>query len=145
MEDNIEELDDGVYQEIEKNCHMGDEEVEKGNLSEAVGHYKKAWELLPEPQAKWNASTWILAAIGDVRYQMGEYEKTITALEYAIHCPDGLGNPFIHLRLGQSYFEKGQLDKAADELARAYMGAGEDIFSEQEAKYFDFLKTKIEV
>jgi hypothetical protein len=28
-----------------------------------------AWDLLPEPQADWEAATWILGAIGDVNFQ----------------------------------------------------------------------------
>jgi hypothetical protein len=52
-------------------------------------------------------------------------------------------NPLIHLRLGQLYHEGGKLEKAADELARAYMGAGGDIFIREDPKYFEFLKTKI--
>ena len=36
-----------------------------------------------------------------------------------------LGNGFIHLRLGQTLFELKQPDRAADELARAYMADGQ--------------------
>ena len=61
----------------------------------------------------------------------------------AMHCPEAIGNPFLHLRLGQCQFELGSLDRAADELARAYMGAGEEIF-EAADKYFEFLKTRLE-
>jgi len=60
-----------------------------------------------------------------------------------MRCPDAIGNPFLHLRLGQCQFELGELDRAADELARAYMGAGAKIF-EGGDKYFSFLKTRLE-
>ena len=60
----------------------------------------------------------------------------------AVHCPDAIGNPFLHLRLGQCQFELDSLDRAADELARAYLGAGSDIF-EGADKYFAFLKTRL--
>ena len=63
----------------------------------------------------------------------------------AVQCPDGLGNPFIHLRLGQAYFELENPEKAADELARAYMGGGVDIFMEDDPKYLSFLETRIEM
>jgi hypothetical protein len=61
-----------------------------------------------------------------------------------MRCPGAIGNPFLHLRLGQVQFELGDLTRAADELTRAYMGAGEDIFQEQAPKYFEFLKTRIQ-
>ena len=32
---------------------------------------------------------------------------------------------------------------AADELARAYMGAGTEIFENDDPKYLEFLKTKL--
>ena len=63
----------------------------------------------------------------------------------AIQCPTGLGNPYIHFRLGQTYFENGIMDKAADELTRAYMGAGLEIFMEDDPKYLAFLETKIKI
>jgi hypothetical protein len=59
-----------------------------------------------------------------------------------MHCPGAIGNPFLHLRLGQCQFELGNLDRAGDELARAYMGAGNEIFVGAE-KYFEFLKTRL--
>lgn len=62
-----------------------------------------------------------------------------------MHCPGAIGNPFVHLRLGQAQFELGDMTRAADELARAYMGAGDEIFEEQDPKYLAFLKTKIQV
>jgi hypothetical protein len=59
-----------------------------------------------------------------------------------MHCLDAIGNPFLHLRLGQCQFELGALDGAADELMRAYMGAGSDIFKDQDPKYLRFLQSR---
>jgi hypothetical protein len=57
-------------------------------------------------------------------------------------CPGALGNPFLHLRFGQCQFELGELDRAADELMRAYMAAGAEIFKDQDPKYIAFLKSR---
>ena len=62
----------------------------------------------------------------------------------AMWCPGALGNPFLHLRLGQCQFELGGLDRAADELDRAYMGAGTDIFDDEDDKYFAYVKTRLD-
>lgn len=59
-----------------------------------------------------------------------------------MRCPEAIGNPFLHLRLGQCQFEVGNLDRAVDELASAYLGAGEEIY-EGADKYFEFLKTRL--
>jgi hypothetical protein len=60
-------------------------------------------------------------------------------------CPGGLGNPFLHLRFGQILFESGDHDLAADELIRAYMGAGDEIFENEDPKYLNFLKTRAKI
>ena len=64
------------------------------------------------------------------------------ALSLALTCPGGLGNPFIHMRLGQLAYDAGELDAAADELMRAYMGAGDAIFENEDRKYLTFLGTR---
>jgi hypothetical protein len=61
-----------------------------------------------------------------------------------MHCADAIGNAFLHLRLGQSQFELGSLDRAADELARAYMAAGREIFDSDDEKYLAFLRTRLQ-
>lgn len=59
-----------------------------------------------------------------------------------MHCPNAIGNPFLHLRLGQCQFELEALDRAADELMRAYMGGGAEVFQDQEPKYMRFSQSK---
>ena len=100
-------------------------------------------KLIPEPATDWNASIWVLAAIADACFLGGYYTSAVEALEHVTRCPSAVGNPFLHLRLGQCYFEKGALDRAADQLARAYMAEGRKIFESDDAKYFEFLKTRI--
>lgn len=57
-------------------------------------------------------------------------------------CPGAVGNPFLHLRLGQVLLDLGDEAGAADELMRAYMGGGAEIFSLEEPRYLAFLGTK---
>ena len=54
--------------------------------------------------------------------------------------PRWLGEPILHLRLGQCALELGDITKAKDELTRAYMGAGKDIFQDEPPKYFALLR-----
>ncbi|MGM3276904.1 hypothetical protein [Ralstonia sp. 24A2] len=46
---------------------------------------------------------------------------------------------------GNLMVEQGDCDKATDKLTRAYMGAGLDIFLEDDPKYLGFLETKIKL
>jgi hypothetical protein len=64
------------------------------------------------------------------------------ALEYATTCPGAIGNPFLHLRFGQVLFDRGELDRAADELIRAYALEGEEIFANDDPRYLAFLRTR---
>ena len=137
------ELDPTVHARIQAFCDEGDRLAAEGNYKDAISAYNQAWKLIPEPATEWEASTWILAAIADASFLGGDYTSAQEALEYAMHCPDAIGNPFLHLRLGQCCFEKRALDRAADELTRAYMGAGRKIFESDDPKYFEFLKTRI--
>jgi hypothetical protein len=64
------------------------------------------------------------------------------ALEFALHCPGAIGNPFLHLLFGQVLLETGDPDWAADELMRAYMAEGAEIFANDDPKYLMFLGTR---
>jgi tetratricopeptide (TPR) repeat protein len=137
------DLSDELYRRIKSLCKDGDALVKLGQYPAALQRYWAAWDLLPEPQTDWKAATWILAAIGDANFLARDYVAGRDNLSLVMHCPDALGNPFLHLRLGQCQFELGNLDRAADELARAYMGAGADVFDGAD-KYFAFLKTRLQ-
>ncbi len=84
-----------------------------------------------------------MAALGDLYFQARNYDQAVQVLSDAMHCTGAIGNPFLHLRLGQSQFELGNHERAADELCRAYMGAGSDIFAAEDERYFSFLKTRM--
>jgi tetratricopeptide (TPR) repeat protein len=136
------ELPDHIHEQIKSLCESGDALAGRGEYAAALAQYWAAWDLLPEPLTNWGAATWILAAIGDANFLSGDYAAGRDNLSTAMHCPDAIGNPFLHLRLGQCQFELGNLERASDELTRAYMGAGDEIFQGAE-KYFDFLKTRL--
>jgi tetratricopeptide (TPR) repeat protein len=136
-------MPDGLHDEIKGLCAKGDACAERGDYEAALKLYWKAWDALPDPKTDYEAATWILAVIGDANFLSGDFEAGRDNLSNAMHCPDGIGNPFLHLRLGQCQFELGNLDRAADELTRAMMGAGEEILQDDDPKYWEFLKTKL--
>lgn len=140
----MKSLDDATHESIKALCAAGDKARENDNPTDSLRLYWKAWDLLPEPAEEWEAATWILGAVGDVNYHIGDYEAGRDNLSVAMRCPGGLGNPFLHLRLGQCRFELNELERAADDLARAYMGGGWEIFQEEDPKYFEWLSTKMD-
>jgi tetratricopeptide (TPR) repeat protein len=135
-------LDDKIYRQITRLTGQGDELVETGEYRQALALYLKALDLVPDPIDEWEASTWIFAAIGDCYFLLRDFENARAAFNDAMHCPGAIGNPFLHLRLGQSQLEIGNDVRAADELMRAYMGGGPEIFEDEDGKYLAFLRTK---
>ncbi len=124
-------------------CAEGDELLGAGDHAAAINKYRAAWELVPSDKVNWEASTWILSSVGEAYFQIQDFPTALNRYERAVQCPGGLGNPYIHLRLGQLYYETGNHDASADELTRAYMGAGSSIFEDDDPKYLDFLKTRL--
>jgi tetratricopeptide (TPR) repeat protein len=128
---------------IDELCQQGDGYLNAGAFDDALNAYQSAADLIPDPKINWPQSTWIFTAIGEAFFFKQEYIRALDYLKAAVGCPDGLGNPLIHLRLGQAYYELYDFDKSADELTRAYMSAGEGIFQEDDPKYLRFLRSRI--
>lgn len=84
------------------------------------------------------------AAIGDANFRQRDYAAGCDNPGHAMHFPDTIGNPFLHLRLGQCRFEPDNLDRAADELMRACMGGGPELFEDEHGKDLRFLATRTE-
>lgn len=145
MTTRVKEMDSATHERIKILCTKGDELAEVSKFEDAIAQYNEAWAMVPDPKNEWNASTWILAAIADSAFMGGYKTSALEALQYAMTCPDAIGNPFLHLRYGQVLFDRGEVDHAADELMRAYMGAGEEIFATEDSRYFEFLRTRADL
>lgn len=137
----MSELDEALYEQVTELSQEGNIAFDDGDLDGADAKFDAAWALLPEPKTQWEAALWLLAAKADVSFARGNYPEAVATLMRAAMCPDGLENPFIHLRLGQSYLELGDKARAGNELTMAYMAAGADIFEDEDPKYLDYLKS----
>ncbi len=96
-------LSESLHAQIKSLCRRGDELIIALEIQPALREYHAAWNLLPEPKEEWEAATWILSAIGDAHFQAHDFSHAVSALSNALQCPDGLGNPFTHLRFGESH------------------------------------------
>jgi len=139
----IEELPEILHAEVNQLSERGNALADEGKCEEAVACFEKALDLLPQPIERWSAACWLFTAIGDTYFSKSDYSRAIQPLLDAVKCHGGVGNPFLHLRLGQTQFELGNDILAADELARAYMTAGTEIFEGEDAKYFALVKSAL--
>ena len=133
-------MPDDIHDGVKQLCGEADDLADAGRFKEARDRYWAAFDLLPEPREDWEATTWIVAAIGDSFFLEKDYAHARDAFLDAVRCPGGLGNVFIHLRLGQCHYELGDERRAADNLTRAYMGGGREAFDQEDPKYFELLE-----
>jgi len=137
------ELKNDFYERIVSICSKGNDLVERFEYENAIKMYLEALDLVPEPKDVWKASTWIYTALGDTYYMNKDFEASKNFLFNAINCPDGIENPFIMLRLGESLYELGDVNKSKEYLLRAYILEGYRIFDSEDDKYFEVIKDEI--
>jgi tetratricopeptide (TPR) repeat protein len=133
-------VDEQLSAEVNRLSTLGNERLDEGAHDEAMQAFQAAWDLLPTPKEGLGEATWLLTAMGDVRFLQQRWDEALSLFGRAVHCAGGLGNPFIHLRLGQIQYELHDTDRARDELARAYMGGGDSIFEDEDPKYWRFIR-----
>jgi tetratricopeptide (TPR) repeat protein len=136
-------LDRARQSEILALSREGERYSDEGDFRPALSCYINALKLIPRPVTDWEAATWLYAAIGDTYWFMDDLRRAYRAFQRALISPGGIGNPFIHLRIGELEYEFGNRPRAVDELLRAYMGGGREIFQREDPKYFSLIEDVI--
>ena len=129
-----------LYKKIDEISELGDFYLDIDEYDKALEQYNKALELIPEPKHQCEASALLYVSIGDTYYYKEMYQDAISNLKEALKCPEGMENPYINLRIGECYYELGELGNAKRYLVEAYIGAGVEIFKEEPNKYFKLLE-----
>ncbi|CQR55778.1 tetratricopeptide repeat protein [Paenibacillus riograndensis] len=137
------ELSDEIHVKILKLCERGDELLDENKVDLAITKYLSALELVPNPKSDWEASTWIYTTLGEIYLINKEFNIAKEYFYNALNCPDGISNPLILLRIGETLFETQDLEQSREYLLRAYMLEGQDIFGEEDEKYFNSIKSLI--
>lgn len=112
-------------------CRAGYVHYDAGHPAKALRHFYRAWLLLPKPRHACVEGGWVLTAIGDAYYRLGNHRSACEALRSALHCPGIRGNPFVHLRLGQCCRALGHEAQAAAHLRIALEHGGESLFARE--------------
>lgn len=141
--DKAPKLPSAVETKFERQKSIADKLASQKKFSEAITEYWRAYDMLPNPKQNFLQATSVLAAIGEANFTAGDYEACRDNLSVAMHSPGAIGTPSIHLRLGACQYELGNMARAADELARAYIPVGKSVFREGDQKYLAFVKTKL--
>ena len=140
-------LSTAVADEILKLSESGNEYIDEDDFDSAIAAWEEALALIPQPQTQHIESVWLNASIGDAYFLQDDFKTALTFFEAAQSNTeeDTAANPFIMLRLGECYLEKGDKEKAKDYLLKAYLLEPDGIFYGEEEKYFDFLKANVDL
>lgn len=133
-------LNPELVKKIKALCAEGYRRYDQGAYKEALRLFYKAWTLVPKPPTEHAEAGWVLTAIGDCYFRTGQWDQGRESLASALRCPGMLGNPFIHLRLGQCLLEQGLLEPGKNEAARehlelAYINGGSKLFQNEAPRY----------
>lgn len=137
------ELSNELYNQIVSELEQGDQYVETGQHNEAIKKYETALNLVPFQKENWEVSLHIYTAMADSYFNLGNYQQASNNYEQALKCPDGLDNGYVWLGLGEAFYELENMNKAKDALISAYMLEGEEIFEEEDGKYFFLIQDLI--
>lgn len=139
-----DELDDAVYEQIERLSQQGNRALEAQDYDGAVKAFSAAYGLLPEPKAIWDAALWLKASLGDAYFEQKQYDRALSHFLDARGSATGAGNPFVALRLGECYFELGRGEEAKRFLLQAHMLEGDEIFEEEDPKYLAAIRGELQ-
>lgn len=137
------ELSNELYNQIVSELEQGDQYAETGQHNEAIKKYETALNLVPFQKENWEVSLHIYTAMADSYFNLGNYQQASNNYEQALKCPDGLDNGYVWLGLGEAFYELENMNKAKDALISAYMLEGEEIFEEEDGKYFFLIQDLI--
>lgn len=129
---------------IDEIAEEGNALFDEGKYAQAVEIWQEGLDFLDKPLNAQNEAVWFQTSIADALFMLRQYEKAYTYLLDAKSNLSGEGydNPFVMMRLGQCSYELGKGD-AKEYLMRAYMLAGEEIFENDDKKYFEAIKDLI--
>ena len=113
----------------------GESLIDAGDDAGSLAIFLAAWAAIPEPKADHELAVPVLGAIADGRFFAGDWEGCRWAVQEAFRCGAETDNVFLRLRLGQSLFELGDVQEAANWLTPVYLAEGREPFAGEDPKY----------
>jgi tetratricopeptide (TPR) repeat protein len=121
----------------------GDDAMEEESCDLALDFYQQALKKVPDPKHDWKISFHLYTAMGNVYFNMHDFENAVYCYNQALQCPDGTVAGHVWLSLGQAYCEIDETEKAKDALVNACMLEGKEIFNDDNQEYFQLIKDKV--
>lgn len=94
------------------------------------------YNSLSGEQKKGREGRYMILRIGEVHFQHKNFPEAFDNYAFSMRFQDTIGNPFLHLRLGQIQYYLDEMERVADELSRALIMAGKTIFDDEPDTFF---------
>lgn len=133
---------DKIFAQIRKLQHEGDDHFQKGDFDSAIEAYEEGYSKLPGPKDEQDGAMILLVSIADVHFYQQDFAKACEKYLQALQAVNGLANPYINLRIGQASLELGNEEQAAEYLVRTFMMEGQQIFMDEDPKYWEFVQAQ---
>jgi hypothetical protein len=133
-----------ILDDAERLFAEGEKLADAEEDAEALARFRAAWNVLPEPKDEQELAGRILAAIADSHFHLGEWEECWRAVQHAFRCGEDINNRFLRLRLGQSLYELGDEQEAANWLVPVYIQEGREPFESDDPKYLEFFWARLD-
>jgi tetratricopeptide (TPR) repeat protein len=137
----IRDLDPAIIEQVDAEINKGYELKQRGDFVGAEKHYRKAWDLVPDPKYNWDISDSILLRIARFFRDKKDFDEAKRWIRLVFdHCVilPGEGQP--DLIAGTIYYEAGERDLARKYLERAYKISKGRSFQTEDIKYLKFVK-----
>ncbi len=133
-----EKLEEEIVATVEK----GNEFHDVKSYECALGEYKKAWELLPDPKLDWEVAGWISACIYSAYFDMAAFTNAKKWAEIALQTRGSEIDTAPIMDLGMVCFELEEYDESFKYFEDAYSYGKARAFKERPKKYLDFYLSK---
>lgn len=132
---------DDLQRQLDALGDEGNRLMDEERFDEALAIFRRGYDLIPAPREDSASALWFLVAIVDAQWFLRDLPGALDSSRDVI-LSGGFGNPFAHLRRGQVLYELSHEKEAANELLRALLLGGENVFAREPLEHWVFITSK---
>lgn len=125
-------LDDATHDRVLRHLAEADNYLDLDAPDAAAEELVAGLELLPDPKTQWEHALNLYAFLGDALLAQTQFAEAERALRYALESPEGTGNPYVWLRLGDALRLQDRDGEALEAYTSGYMLAGDELFEDED-------------
>src|SRR3569833_1526000 len=126
----LKPLPDHLRSRVDELRKKGDEFRDVGKDSAALATYAEAYDLILEPKIEWSPGCWLLDKMGEIHFRLGNFSEAAQC--YLAQMPVNDESGALQLRLGECFFEMGELASATKHFSTAVELRGTAILDDLE-------------